>query len=196
MCKRKSRILFLIVVLIVGVSIASGGCIGGGPESSTKTYDVTSEAPSGTMTGGDIGKPVRATVKDYKGTRIVEVTVLDYIRGEKANRMINDTNRFNDKPKAGYEYLLVKVRVRYIKGAEELRMSPLYFKAFSRNVGTKYSWIVMPEETPKFESTGMTQGGEVEGWMAFEVAQNEEVQLKYYPNLVGDPVISIRIPSS
>ncbi|MBP1913006.1 DUF4352 domain-containing protein [Thermococcus stetteri] len=194
--------LALVWMIFLGI-VLSAGCIGGGgstttitktkPTTITHTTFTESPAPS-SYAEGEVGKPVRASFKDYRGTKTVEVTVIDYIRGKQANQMIADANEFNDKPKPGNEYLLVKVRVKYIKGSGELSVGPSYFKAFANGAGRDYSWVVMPDSTPELELVDLIQGGEAEGWIAFEVPQSTEVCLRYYYNIFEDPIISIKIP--
>lgn len=196
--KYLSNILVLILVIS---AVAGTGCIGGGEPSTTtitKTEPVTPTetlSPS-TESEGNIGEPVRATFSDYEGTKTVEVTVLEYIRGEDANQMIKDANMFNDEPKPGNEYLLVKVRVKYVSGPSELSVSPTYFKAFANGVGREYAWVVMPDSTPKLDSVELVQGGVIEGWIAFEVPEDTIVYLKYYYNIFEDPIVSIMIPAN
>jgi len=209
----KKKILGIIVSLFLILTVVGmSGCTSNTPpttitktETITETETVTmtktvTPTPTATTIGinnpAKVGEPVIVRIKSYGGTKTVEVTVVDYIRGEKANEMIKDANMFNDEPKPGHEYLLVKVRVRYIDGSEMLSVNPFDFKVVIGGAMYDYEWVVMPDETPKLESVDLLPGGKVEGWLPFMVPENQKVLIAYQENIFNEPLAYIEIPRS
>lgn len=105
---------------------------------------------------------------------ILNITVVKAIRGNDAWKMIKEANMFNDPPKDGYEYVLVKVRIKYISGpsGQGYYINPVRFNAVSEN-GVMYEnpFVVVPE--PKLGGT-IFQGATKEGWIAFEVSIDDK----------------------
>ena len=65
-----------------------------------------------------IGWPVRVVGRNLGGNEdtIHEIQTLAVIRGERAFEILQLVNRFNPEPAEGFEYVLVLVRGRYVKG--------------------------------------------------------------------------------
>lgn len=167
------------------------------PTTITVTRSVTSKETTGTHTPtserGTYDNPAlvgEAVTVEYDGS-IFEVTALEYTRGPSANREIMKANIFNPEPKEGYEYLLVKVKVAYISGHESERISSADFKAYVKGAGYSSAWVVLPDDKPKLEGVNLLPGGEVEGWIAFEVPINEKVLLGFQPGL--EPLCFIKM---
>jgi len=155
-------------------------------EETTETHTTPSE--KGTYESpASVGEPV--TVEYYD--KVLEVTVLNFVRGSTANMEIKKANIFNPEPKEGYEYLLVEVKVAYISGDESQLVSPANFKAYVKGAGYSNAWVVLPDNRPKLEMANLLPGGEVKGWIAFEVPKNEEVLIGF--ELGFEPLCFIKI---
>ncbi len=91
-----------------------------------------------------------------------QVTLLAVTRGEAAWQAIYETNQFNDPPLEGMEYLLLRVRVRYI-GAKEQGQS-LTDRAFflTDRGGKTYPRPVVVQPPPDLLAR-LFPGGETEG---------------------------------
>jgi len=85
----------------------------------------------------------------------------------------------------------VKVKVAYISGYESERISSADFKAYVKGARYSSAWVVLPDDKPKLESVNLLPGGEVEGWIAFEVPINEKVLLGFEPGL--EPLCFIKM---
>jgi len=147
----------------------------------TATNTNLKKEPAGTYENpakvGDIVK-----VKDGLG-RVYEVAVLEYINGEKANDLIAKANLLNSKPMKDYEYLLVKVWVKYVSGEKSDYISSYEFTAYSV-MDKKYdkhdpAWVVLPDSLTKLDGAYVMPGGEMEGWIAFEVRENAETLITF-----------------
>ncbi len=132
------------------------------------------------------------------GPQTVEITVLKYIRGEKANKMVENADMFNDKPKKGYEYLLVEVEIKYLKGSGKLSVTPDFdFEAVANGVGYDPDYLeTMPKSTPALPDVDLLPGGEVKGWLLFMVPEHQKVLLGYEGGYLSNLTGYIEIPAS
>jgi hypothetical protein len=109
------------------------------------------------------------------------ITALDAVRGDEAWRQIVAANRYNDPPAPGMEYVLVRVRARYIRPEETLvRIDSGWFKLIGvGNVLHDAPAIVEP--TPALEAR-LFPGGEVEGWVGLQARAGEtDLRLVFAP---------------
>ncbi len=102
-----------------------------------------------------------------------EVQVVDMIRGDEAYDAIMEANQFNDPPRDGYEYLLLKIYVRNLDKVEEATSidGSMFHVTGDNNVLYRYPYVVEP--APEMEAR-LYPGGEWTGWLSFEVAIGEE----------------------
>ncbi|WP_456373863.1 DUF4352 domain-containing protein [Methanocaldococcus sp.] len=138
-----------------------------------------------------VGDVVRVSYNIFGSTYVYDISVENYIRGETANNIIKNANMFNEDPKSGYEYLLVKIKVKYVSGDESGDINPLDFKVYYNGAGYDYAWVVLPDNYPKLELAKLIPGGETEGWLAYEVPKNKEVFIAYTP--LDKPLCFIKI---
>jgi len=106
----------------------------------------------------------------------LEITVLEVQRD--AWPQIQAMNQFNDKPAEGREYILVKVRVRYIGGQEQtITVNPFLFKV----TGEKLVIYEQPSLVIDGQlRTELFKGGTFTGWLALEVTQGEQGLILIY----------------
>ena len=175
--------LGLAVLLLVSLL---GGCISG--EVSEEGGTTTPTNKRGSLSNPAIlGEPV--VVNTPSGT--FEVTVTDAIRGERAYQIIKGANMFNPDPEEGYEYLLTKVKFRYISGDSAYYVSDWDFKAYCDGVGYSPVIVVLPNNYPEFEGVNLMPGGVIEGWIPYKVPKNRDVMIAY--EYFGEPVCFIKI---
>jgi hypothetical protein len=144
--------------------------------------------PIPTSQRGTLSNPASMNEKLIVKTLLAtyEITALEFIRGEKANQLIAR------KPDAGYEYLLVKVRVRYASGETPRMVSAFSFNAYAEGESYNPEIIGWPKDMREFElSLSLHPGNETEGWLAFIVPVGKEVLLAYKYKL--EPIGFIRI---
>jgi len=158
----------------------------------TSPTAVTTQTP----VKGSINNPAKVgesiTVRAFGDS--FEITVLDFIRGEEAYNKIKLANMFNPSPDLGQEYTLVKVRVSYVKGGGTASIGVINFKAFVSGIGydPKY-FIVYPDDKPELKSVTMIPGGNVEGWILFEVPIDDEVLISFSYPFFSDPLCYIKL---
>ena len=175
--------LELAVLLLVSLL---GGCISG--EVSEEGGTTTPTNKRGSLSNPAIlGEPV--VVNTSRGT--FEVTVTDAIRGERAYQIIKEANRFNPDPEEGYEYLLTKVKFRYISGDSAYYVSKWNFKAYCDGVGYSPVIVILPNNYPEFKNVNLIPGGVIEGWIPYKVPKNRDVMIAY--EYFGEPVCFIKI---
>ncbi len=133
-----------------------------------------------------VGDVVRLETSFLNSKYIYDVSVVRYIRGSEANDLIKNANMFNDNPKSGYEYLLVKVKVRYTSGDDSDYISSLNFKAYCNGVGYDEAFAVLPDAYTELESVELMPGGEISGWIVFEVPKHKDVLIGFTPTIGSD----------
>jgi hypothetical protein len=164
----------------------------------TSSYSSVTTKPI--LTTSVTTKPILTTVslnqalivKTYEGTS--EIVALGYKRGSEINQLVAKENMFNTKPDPGYEYIFINVRQKFIQGdkaSSSLSVSSYNYKVYVNNVGYSKEYLVMPQSYKSFDSVSLLPGGQVEGWMAFIVPQNQPVKLAY--ESLGDPIGFIEI---
>jgi len=183
---------FPVLVVLVLAGILLVGCVS---ETSTKPAETGSQ-PVKTKTQeprGSYANPASkgetVVVKTLSGT--FEITVLDYIRGEEAYRVIRAGNMFNPEPEEGFEYLLVKVKFKYVSGRTSQPVSAYSFKAYSDGTGYPPTIVVMPKSFSEFRTVDLMPGGEIQGWIAFTVPHEKDVLIAY--EYMFEPVSFIKI---
>ena len=131
----------------------------------------------------DIGVPLSIRVLTYgigyfplepSNDYEVCITLLETIRGGTAWHRILARNQFNDPPKAGYEYILAKVRFEYLTGPTPdttYDVTPVWFNAVS-STGQDYDFVSLVLPDPSIE-TNLYPGASHEGWVSFLVAQDD-----------------------
>ena len=111
-----------------------------------------------------------------------QITVQEMIGGDAAWQRLLETNRFNDPPPPGMEYVLCRVRVRYVgleEGPEMISRYSHFWVQDGQGEKVERPSLVVPEPEMFVE---LFPGGEFIGWLAFQVAINDPS-----PLLVFDP---------
>jgi len=103
-----------------------------------------------------------------------EITVLEALRGIEAARRVAEANMFNEPAPEGEEYLLARVRARYL-GRDDpdvmAQISQSDFRATgAANVVYERPLVVAPE--PRLDAY-LFPGGQVEGWLVVQVPADE-----------------------
>lgn len=118
---------------------------------------------------------------------LVEVTLLETIRGEEAWALIEKENMYNEPAAEGFEYAMVKVK-GFLKESETEDDS-LYFSSmnfnFVSNEGEVYDWAsaVIPNELDK----ELYNGGTAEGYIVNQVKVGDDFKISY-DSSEGSPV--------
>jgi hypothetical protein len=123
-----------------------------------------------TRTGTAAGK-----YPDIFGEYEVRLTLLEVIRGTEAWQRCQAANMFNDPPKAGFEYILVKVRFDYLSGYTPdaiFDISPVWFHAISGK-GQEYEFSFFDANPPDPITTSLYAGASHEGWINFSIALDD-----------------------
>jgi hypothetical protein len=122
-----------------------------------------------------------APVSETVITEDWEVTVLELFRGEEAWAMVLEANQFNEPPAEGMEYIVARVRIRYI-GAED--KAELVDGSFFKSTGSASVLYDVPpavDPDPQLDAY-LYPGGEFEGWVTVQVAVGETgVMLVFEP---------------
>jgi hypothetical protein len=190
--KNVNKTLALVIVYIL-VGIVLAGCVS---KISTKPAETPESLPIKTQTKeprGSYANPASmnetVVVKTFSGT--FEITVLDYIKGEKAYQIIKTANTFNPDPDRGFEYLLVKVRFKYVSGKTSQYVSAYCFEAYCDGTGYSPAFVILPKDMLEFKDVDVMPGGMTEGWIAFIVPQGKDVLISY--KYMFKPVCFIKI---
>jgi len=172
------------------------GCIE--PEVTTKP--IATPTPTATPTAtpsprGSYQNPadVFETVMATQNGEILEITVLSVERGETVWQELYAANPFNEEPKQGFEYLLIKVRIAHTSGESPTIITSFSFKAYAEDVGYGPALVVLPKDRPDLESVELMPGGQTKGWICFEVPKNKPVLIAY--EYLLEPVCCIDVGS-
>lgn len=138
--------------------------------------DVALAAIEPNRLGADEDEP--ATVGQTLITEDWEVTVLEFERGDAAQNRLIEISEFNPTPEPNLEFVLVKVRVRYIGQAPSNRMDGSSFATFSGGEKIDAPYVTTPK--PAFDAR-FFPGGESVGWVTVSARPNERVVLVFQP---------------
>ncbi len=130
--------------------------------------------------------PINSTmIQTSKNGSELRIKVTEVLRGAVAWRKIHEKNMFNDEPKEGMEYMLVKVNFELSKGDADVPYKPnrFDFDMFSEK-GVKYEFtsVVLPE--PHLSNT-IFSGGSTEGYLAFMIDKEDNPVLAFDLNYDG-----------
>lgn len=118
---------------------------------------------------------------------LVDVTMLETIRGDEAWALLEEENMFNEPAEEGLEYVMVKVK-GFLKESEieddSLYFSDMNFKFVSEE-GEVYDWasVVTPDELSK----ELYSGGTAEGYISNQVKIGDDFKVSY-DSSEGSPV--------
>ena len=107
---------------------------------------------------------------EFVDTGTWQLLLLDRIQGEDAWDILRRTNRSNDPPPPGYEYLLIQVWLKN-SSAEEAGAWIDITGDKHRIYRAHQAGVVRPE--PRLDMDGLAVGEERVGWLAFLVTQAE-----------------------
>ncbi|KQL33515.1 hypothetical protein AN960_20785 [Bacillus sp. FJAT-25509] len=123
-----------------------------------------------------------------------DLTVEEVVRGDAAYAKLKSMNEFNDPTPEGYEWILTKVKVKFVKSAtEDLAFNIdgiMNFKVVSES-GDIYSGDVYGTTDPDF-SYEMYVGNEKEGYIANLVKTGEKAQLRYEEFIGGQVFFNLQ----
>ena len=151
--------------------------------------------------------PVGVTVKTkiergdrYSAPEIynLEITLLEVVHGKEAIERIKAQGVSNKLPKAGYEYILVRIRFGYFSKArgfghahEAYRIGDGSFSATSADGNTEYEIpSVIRQPQPQLVGISFSAGESREGWIVLQVPETEKEPLlsfhrEYAENVYG-----------
>jgi len=188
MAREKCKVLAAVLILAVSLTGCTSVEVSTKPATTPKSLPTKTLEPRGSYANpASVGEAV--IVKTFSG--MFEITVLDYIRGKKAYQIVKAGNMFNPDPDKGFEYLLVKVRFRYVSGKVSQYVSAYSFKAYCNGTGYSPTFVIMPRDMLEFKAVDVMPEGTTEGWIAFIVPQKKDVLVAY--EYMFEPVCFIKI---
>lgn len=115
----------------------------------------------------------------------VNVRIIEVTRGEKANRLVKESNQFNDEPKDGYEYIIAKVAVSAmsVQNDASIEASSYDFDFYSGN-NEEYedTYVAFEGEL----GTKIYAGGNAEGYIIGEIKKDDPNPKVVYGLVSGD----------
>ncbi len=135
------------------------------PPADTTQYSRTNPAPLNTI-------QTYSFISDYSTDYSASIRVMETTRGERAAEIIKSNNMFNDEPKAGYEYVIVKVAFSLLSAEEDTAIHANYydFDFYSAN-NEEYEFVsvVLDDKLDK----KLYAGGNTEGYVVGMVKQDD-----------------------
>ncbi|CDQ17925.1 hypothetical protein [Halobacillus karajensis] len=123
--------------------------------------------------------------EDYKAS--LDISITEVLRGKEAWNIIKEENQFNEEPKEGFEYALLKIKGELSES--ETEDYPYWFSSadfsFVDQDGGTYESIstVIPDEL----GAEMYNGGTEEGYIVNQVKINEDFMVAF-ESIDGPPV--------
>ena len=121
-----------------------------------------------------IGTSLIAEDNSWRGNYTVGITLLEISQSMNAAIMILDANMYNNSAEVGFDYILAKVKVEYIKGPAENHtydLSTYSFTAVSSE-GKDYDNPFVVEPEPELSAV-LYEGASHIGWIAFQVSEDD-----------------------
>jgi hypothetical protein len=119
----------------------------------------------------------------------VRITVVEVVRGEKAWRLVKDTNASNKPPGTGFDYLLARVRFEFSARNKpehySYALDPAQFVAMSTD-NKMYGPAVLAEGLEPALRATLRSGDFAEGWAAFLVPRSDHTPLMLFHEDVGN----------
>lgn len=136
---------------------------------------IASSGTYGRRNPAPVGTTQKINIDNYIETYTATITVMEIYRGEAAWIKIQEANSFNDKPEAGKDYLLVKIKLTAsnVKDDKAISLSNYSFTVFSSD-NVEYTdtfWEVTPN--PVF-SGDIYDGATLEGYAAYTINANDK----------------------
>lgn len=96
-----------------------------------------------------------------------EMAILEVFRGDAAWNLILEANQYNDPPIEGYEYIAVKLYVRFIGTVDDSRSIDGYSYNITGSANILHDLPSIVEPDPALDIY-LYPGGEYEGWVVFQ----------------------------
>lgn len=116
----------------------------------------------------------------------VEIAILEIVRGTDAWERIKVQSISNELPKAGFEYLLVRIKLAYSRRGrgledEAYKLIEGQFAAVAADGQTEYMIpAVLQQPQPQLVNTLFQSGESREGWIFLQVPEDEKKPLLVY----------------
>jgi hypothetical protein len=135
-----------------------------------------------------VGVTIKTTIERgeaYAAPEIynVEITLLEFIRGNEAWERIKVQGSFKEPPKAGFESVLVHIRFGYFRRSrgtegEVYRLTKGQFAAVSPDGKTEYEIPnVLSQPQPQLIDSIFSPGESRDGWILLQVSQDNKKPL-------------------
>lgn len=145
---------------------------------SSTNYSRTNPAP--------IGAVQTASVENIFSNSTLDITIVEVVRGAKADEMIKADNQFSySEPQQGYENMLVKIKAKAIdvKDDKKVDVNQAIFVIYTEG-NEKYGYDIVIGPEPRLQ-TSLYKGAETEGWAAYQVKIGDKPKLGYGQNYDG-----------
>jgi len=138
------------------------------------------------------GKPLLTMIECGEGYTSQElydmkITLVEVLRGKKAWDVLKGTNPSNNPPKAGFDYILVRVKLElFVRGSRRecsYELRPEQFTALSAD-GREYEGPSVVPPKPEL-SNSLLSGESFEGWRVFLVPQGDSKPLMTFDPASG-----------
>ena len=143
------------------------------------------------------GKASRVTSQSgYNEGKMFEISVHGIIRGQRAFQRLLDVNQYNDAPDAGHEWILFRVRVRYLPNQEGTADDFNEEIVVVSSGGSLYDEEGAVEPEPDLADLVLWPGAEQYGWVAWQVATDDQSPLMLFGsrNYEGGQWFSLKAP--
>lgn len=132
---------------------------------------------------------ISLTTTNAKGERIAvyELQVLNLLRGETVNSIVNGSNRFNKAPSLGSEYAMIKVGLTLLQGRLRLSDADFVVESNGQLFDDLHPSVCCTDEYgyPKLDANLIMPGATSEGWIIRFVFKKDPDPLLVM-NLTGD----------
>jgi hypothetical protein len=139
-------------------------------------------------TPAPVGVTIKTTIERgdaYSAPEIynVEITLLEIVRGHEAWERVKTQSSPNEPPKAGFEYVLVRIRFAYFRrgrgmGGEAYHLTEGQFAALSLDGKVEYEIpSILSQPQPALIDYTFSPGESREGWILVQVPKDDKKPL-------------------
>jgi Domain of unknown function (DUF4352) len=187
-CERLGAMLLFAVLAVAPSAMRAADGLRGPQENSRAGAGAALAAPLAAHRE-PIGSPLSTIIifgNQYEGGDELydaKITVLEVVRGKKAWDTIREANASNAPPKAGWEYVVARVRFEYTArtkpGQQTYAVNASQFIATSAS-GTDYPPANLTAEAKPELNATLHSGESAEGWVAVEIPQSDRRPLMIF----------------
>ena len=181
-CRKKQGVKIWQVVLLAVIVVGVTGAVAGGGQPTARTAQSVSE-PAQEQTNAETSQSQQEQTKtEFSQSETVTFRDVDYT----VTAVEKTTGTEYDQAKAGYEYVIVSIRIEN-KSDEKISYNAFDWKMENSNGQEESTTFTIVDSDTALNSGDLNPGGIVEGTVTFEEPQGDTgLKLNYYYTMLDE----------